>query len=101
LRALGVYNGLLTIGADKNGLFMVPWFIYRPWHPALFIPWSEITFRRKSLLFLKYLELRLGRSEQVPLTIRAKLGAMIEIAAGPNWPTPYYRATSAPPPPIA
>ena len=101
MRFFGVYNGLLTIGADSAGLFMVPWILYRPWHPPLFIPWSEISFRRKSFLFLKYLEFRLGRSEQVPLTIRAKLGARIEAAAGPSWPTPYYRATETAPPPIA
>jgi hypothetical protein len=101
LGVFGVYTNTLTIGADSNGLFMVPWLLYSLWHPPLFIPWSEISFERKRFLFMNYLELRLGRSEQVTLTVRAQLGARIEAAAGPGWPTPYYRATSAPPPPIA
>ena len=37
------YNNVLTIGADQNGLFMVPFVLFRMGHPPLFIPWTEIS----------------------------------------------------------
>ncbi|HJX83074.1 MAG TPA: hypothetical protein VJ723_01875 [Candidatus Angelobacter sp.] len=101
LRNTGRYNHCLTIGADSSGLFIVPLLLFRLWHPALLIPWTEITFERKKVLFLfSVLKLRLGTSDQVPFTVSASLGAKIEAAAGASWPTTYYRATSTPPPPI-
>lgn len=101
MRWLGNYNNVLTLGADSTGLFIVPLFLFRAWHPPLFIPWAEITAQPKTLFFFfKYVELRLGRAEEIPFMIRASLAAKIETAAGPGWPTGYERALEVPPPPI-
>ena len=95
------YNNALTIGADHTGLFMAPLFLFRAWHPPLFVPWSEITsLGETQIFFFKYADLRLGRVEEVPLRIRASLAAKIQSAAGPEWPTSYTRALTTPPPPI-
>jgi hypothetical protein len=102
LRWLCNYNGCLTIGADETGLFMVPMLVFRAWHPPLFIPWVEISFAgsKTELFFFKLVELRLGRSENIPFKISAELAAKIEAAAGPAWPRGYTQASAAPPPPI-
>jgi hypothetical protein len=101
MRALSRYNNALTVGADDSGLFIVPFILFRAWHPALFVPWTEITVTQGTeLFFFKFVELHLGRSEQVPFRIRPTLAAKIEAAAGPGWPTGHHRATELPPPPI-
>jgi hypothetical protein len=95
------YNNVLTVGANDSGLFIVPMILLRMWHPRLFVPWVEIGAGRKTqLFFLKVVELRLGRSEEIPFTVSATLAAKIEAAAGSSWPAPYHRAAQSPPPPI-
>ena len=37
------YNGCLNIAANEIGLQLTLWRIFRPAHPPLFIPWSEIS----------------------------------------------------------
>lgn len=102
MRWLTGYNGCLTIAADNAGLFIVPFVLFRVWHPALFIPWTEITARGKTVFFLfNMIELRLGRSEEIPFVINANLAAKIEAAAGSSWPAGYTKATESAPPPIA
>ena len=101
MRWFSQYNNVLTVGADTAGLFMVPFFLFRAWHPPLFVPWSEITgVRETRFLFIKFVEMRLGRVEEVPFRIWASLAAKIQIAAGPEWPADYTRALVQPPPPI-
>jgi hypothetical protein len=101
MRSLANYNNVLTIGADNAGLFIVPFFLFRAWHAPLFIPWVEITVQGKTrLYFFKFIELRLGRSEQISFTISVRLAARIEAAAGPGWPGGYHRAAELQPPPI-
>ena len=100
MRTLANYNNVLTIGADNAGLFIVPFFLFRAWHAPLYIPWVEITVRNKTRLFFRFVELRLGRSEQVPFTITPALAARIQAAAGPGWPVESAGAADSPPPPI-
>ncbi|HPJ71373.1 MAG TPA: hypothetical protein PK636_01670, partial [bacterium] len=35
-------NLALNLGADESGLYLVPVFFFRLFHPPLLIPWSEI-----------------------------------------------------------
>ena len=101
MRWFSQYNNALTVGADTAGLFMVPFLLFRAWHPPLFVPWSEITgVRETKVLFVKFVEMRLGRVEEVPFRIRAPLAAKIQTIAGPEWPADYTRALTQPPPPI-
>jgi hypothetical protein len=101
MRWFSQYNNALTVGADVAGLFMVPFLLFRAWHPPLFVPWSEITgVRETRFLFVRFVEMRLGRVEEIPFRIRASLAARIRIAAGSEWPDNYTRALIQPPPPI-
>jgi hypothetical protein len=102
MRWLCNYNNALTIGADETGLFMAPMIIFRAWHPPLFIPWTEIRVAGASqFFFFKFVDLRLGRSEDIPFKIRESLAANLQAAAGPGWPTETNIAMQTPPPPIA
>jgi hypothetical protein len=47
------YNGCLTIGASAMGLHLSLWSVFRPGHPPLFIPWSDITTSVQRNLFLE------------------------------------------------
>ena len=103
MRWMARYNNALTVGADETGLFLVPFILFRLWHPALFVPWVEISaLDGTELFFFKYVELRLGRSENVPFRIRPGLAEKLQAAAGKGWPTGYNQPweLQQPPPPI-
>jgi hypothetical protein len=101
MRWMSHYNNALTIGADHTGLFIVPLFLFRLWHPPLFIPWTETSVRPITrLFFFKFVELRLGRQEAIPFAVNLRLAARIEAAAGPGWPLRPQHGMELPPPPI-
>jgi hypothetical protein len=82
------YGNCLTFGADFSGFYLSILFLFRLWHPPLFLPWQEVSVRRrfKVLFFFRYVELRLGREEQIPITIGEDLAGRLRAAAGANWP---------------
>ena len=81
------YGNCLTVGADPAGLYLAPLFLYRIGHPPLLLPWQEVSVRRRGkVLFTPYVQLQLGREEQIPLTISKRLADRIQSAAGQNWP---------------
>lgn len=81
------YNGCLTVGADQSGLFLTMFFLFRFAHPPLFIPWNEITNTgTQRILFLKFVQLKLGNEEQIPFTIQESLANELQMEAGMNWP---------------
>ena len=81
------YKNCLTIGADPAGLYLSSLFFFTIGHPALFIPWTEISLRgRRKILFIEFVELELGREEKIPFMIRAGLADQIRSAAASGWP---------------
>ncbi len=85
------YNNCLVIAADPTGLYLATVFFFRIGHPPLFIPWTEISFlSRRKILFVEFVEFRLGREEQVPLLIRAGLADQIRAAAASSWPVQVH-----------
>lgn len=102
MRWLSHYNNVLTVGANPEGLFVVPFVLFRAWHPPLFVPWAEITAQNKTqLFFFKVIELRLGSYEQIPFAIQPVLAAKLESASGENWPLNEKRSLTSQPPPIS
>ncbi|HEY6250623.1 MAG TPA: hypothetical protein VI685_11735 [Candidatus Angelobacter sp.] len=80
------YNNSLKVGANRAGLFIQPVWVILAGHPPLFIPWSEISFGHAAGWMSNYVRLCLGRSEQIPFTIRPSLADRLRAAAGPGWP---------------
>ncbi len=87
LRAGLNYNNCLTLGSSPEGLYLAVRLIPRFSHPALFIPWHELSvLGERVVFFVPMVEMRLGREEQVPFRIRRVLGDEIKAAAGASWP---------------
>lgn len=81
------YNNCLRVGADAMGMLIQPMWGLRTAHPPLFVPWHEIRVEPASGWMKEVLvQLRLGRSEQIPFTIRDTLSSKLQAAAGANWP---------------
>ncbi len=90
MRGVSNYNNCLIVGADNAGLFLATVFMFRFAHPALYVPWAEITMQPYERLWGsfwgKLTELRLGRTEQIPLRINSTLASRLQQAAGASWP---------------
>lgn len=88
MRWMGHYGNCLNVGADSVGLKLSIVFPFRPGHPPLFVPWSEIAIgERRSFLFMKQVKLLLGREEQIPFLISGRLAERIQgrpAAVGPS-----------------
>jgi hypothetical protein len=80
------YNNCLTLGADPIGVYLSTMLLFRPGHPALFIPWTEVTVGSQTTLFGEYVQLKLGSEERIPFTIRPTLAERLKNAAGRSWP---------------
>jgi hypothetical protein len=69
------------------GLYLAVMVIFRAGHPPLLLPWHEVSVRRRwNMAFLRYVELTLGREEQVPFRINGRLADRLQAAAEANWP---------------
>ncbi len=89
------YGLCLIVGANAQGLSLSILLPFRPGHPPLFVPWSDITVASQksrafpySLLGFGYVELRFRRAPSVPLRIMQGLGRRLAQSAGPAWPGP-------------
>jgi len=81
------YGSCLTVGAEPAGLYLATLLLFRIGHPPLLLPWPEVSVRRRwKMLFFRYVQLQLGREEQIPLRISGRLADRIQAAAGQNWP---------------
>ena len=85
MRGSARYNGCLTLGSDSMGLFMDVMRLFRPGHPALFIPWTEITVRHQPWAASEMVEIRLGSAEQIPFRIIGSLASRLQAMAGSYW----------------
>lgn len=76
------YRGVLSLGADSTGLFLSIFPLFRMGHPALFIPWSEISFSKDRYGFFEGVRLRFSKAPSVSLLIPTDLAAKV-FAKGP------------------
>lgn len=87
LRWLTGYRGCLTIGATPEGLYLAVLFLFRMGHEPLFIPWREISIRRKNIIFgLRMLEFRFNHAPTIPLVIPGRLEGFLTQVAGKDLP---------------
>jgi hypothetical protein len=63
------YNGVVNVGADARGLRLSLFFLFRPYHPELAAPWSEISARSKKSLLVDGVELSFARAPAVRLAM--------------------------------
>ncbi|MGC2164091.1 MAG: hypothetical protein WA634_19495 [Silvibacterium sp.] len=68
------YRSVLTLGANRDGLYLAVFFLFRLGHPPLFIPWSEITASERRRWFMSGTQFVLGRETQIPLWVFKRVG---------------------------
>jgi hypothetical protein len=73
------FNRSITIGCNERGLYLAVTFFLRPFHPALLIPWHQISARPKNHFGFEYVELTLGREERIPLLLRAHVAERLRL----------------------
>lgn len=54
------YNSCLNVIVSGDGLYLSIFPLFRPWHPPLLIPWSDLLNlkEKKMLWFLKFMEMQ-------------------------------------------
>lgn len=77
------YSGIIRFTSAADGLYLSVFFLFRPGHPPLRIPWSEISFSRTQWFFRSYVVLILGTAEQIPLRIPQRMAERLGILNGP------------------
>jgi hypothetical protein len=77
-RYLVGYGNCLLVGANEKGIRLSVLFPFRPFHPPLFIPWSDIKAEKHTSFFMKMTQLRFAQCPSAPIDVRAKL--MMKIA---------------------
>lgn len=86
MRWLTSYNHVLTLGANREGLYLACMFLFRFMHPPLLIPWREIKVGRSKDWFFEYVTFTMGHEVAIPLKIRAKVAERLKHEAGNYWP---------------
>jgi hypothetical protein len=70
---LSGFRAALNIGADKLGLYLSVFALFRLWHPPLFVPWSDLTIHCES----NEIEFHFSGSPDVVLQLKRDLGQEI------------------------
>ena len=72
------YGGCLTIGANKEGLYLAIFPIFRIYHPPLFIPWEDISTEiGKQWVFFNIVKFIFFKSSNIYLVVSKKLADRI------------------------
>lgn len=82
------WRSSLTMGANAEGLFLVPMILFRVAHPALFIPWSDITAVWKRWFGFQCVQLTARGAPDAAILVREPQARAMALAAGALWPAP-------------
>jgi hypothetical protein len=72
------YNGCLDFAADFDGLHVSILFPFRPGHPPLFIPWSEIAFEERPSRFHPMVMMRFMRAPELTMAVPKDLAERLQ-----------------------
>ena len=86
----GSYGGVLTVGADSQGLYLAVMPLFRVGHPPLFIPWQDVgkivseDVRNSTHRWYRSSDtpLELGSEHLVRVTFQGNMVAQLEAEAG-------------------
>ena len=82
MRWLTHYSGCITAGANPYGLYLSMFLPMRVGHPALFIPWTEISARTLGLGLFGRVRLQFEKCPSVPMLISFRLADRLLRASG-------------------
>jgi hypothetical protein len=84
MRWIAGYRNCLTVGCNREGLYLATMPLFRFRHPPLLIPWEEIAVGQ-----LPPVRLELGREPDIPFYVSLELADSLRQAAGDHWPKLY------------
>jgi hypothetical protein len=79
MRFWGHYSSVIRMTAAEDALYLSVLLPFRPGHPPLRIPWSEIQFSRTRRLWRQYVVLALGNQERIPFRISERMARKLGI----------------------
>ncbi|WP_145246064.1 hypothetical protein [Aeoliella mucimassa] len=77
------YSGCLTYTVNSDGLGLSVFFLFRPFHPPLFVPWQDITARQTKLyMFFPFVELKFAQAKGISFYVMPSLADRLIATAG-------------------
>jgi hypothetical protein len=76
------YNSCVNFVANREGLGISIFFVFRVGHPPLFIRWTDIEISKETRLFRNLIRFTVGRDFPIPILVHKSLGHKIMEAAG-------------------
>jgi len=86
LEGLWPYRSCLNIGANRRGLYLSIFILFRLWHPSLFIPWSDVAVISEEGFLGQKMKFSFRQMPFVSLYISERVG--LEIVKYAEWTTP-------------
>ncbi len=77
LEALQYYRSCLHIGANREGMHLSMFLMFRLWHPPLFVPWSDISVSPSEGAFSPKMKFDFQSVPLVSLYLRESLGRKV------------------------
>ena len=72
------FHSTLVVGADARGLHLRPIALCRPSHPALLIPWSELSGVRADSVYCPVVRLSIRGAPTVPIELPVTLALWLQ-----------------------
>ncbi len=80
------YSRILTVGVNPHGLYLAVFFLFRPGHPPVFIPWADVSGRVVRVwVFGHWLELTFEKCPGVVIRLPRRVGDLIATEANRSW----------------
>lgn len=86
------HRHILTVGANRHGLYLAQFILFRFMHPPLFIPWSDVAGIEKKPLFFNgvlhltpVIELRFAKAPSNPVYFHRELVDKLVHASAGAW----------------
>lgn len=68
------YKNVLRVGMDEEALYLGVLFLFRPGHPPLRVPWSQLEFGTRVGLLSQFGELTVHLPDRQTVTLRLPVG---------------------------
>jgi hypothetical protein len=83
MRWIAGYGNCLTVGANEDGLYLATPPLFRL---GMLIPWNEVAYSTRRMLFFPMVRFELGRETAVPFWVRETLAERLKNGVGTAWP---------------
>lgn len=80
------YANTITVDADTRAVYLSPFIFFRPFHPAIVIPHTDIEASEgRRFLVLPTVELRTNRAPEIKIALSPAVAKWIDAAADGQW----------------